>query len=376
MSVGVTIKAAPESAGNTPREPDHRHAVGGHAMADYHPIPRHQFCSVCARPDISAITARILAGESITAIAKSTGLTAMALFQHRRRHVVGKKDERHEKKSDARHYIPCPLCTTHKGSSLLIPSESPMKAKEISVALGVTYGQVVRHMQRHMRIALKIKPKPSKCPVCDHRNYRAIEERLLQFESFGAIATDEGVSKASLSRHMRHAFDRGQLAGSVSDAILAGRRVAPMFAHILAEDSDPTHATAYARWCEWVDTVGGRRNAYHFAHRDRRLADQRARRRALRDEVVAAYGGACACCGESEPEFLSIDHVDESGAEHRRALGGKQGEARRFSAGGEKTYRWLKDRGFPRGGFQLLCMNCNFAKGKLGECPHKSRRAE
>jgi len=33
-------------------------------------------------------------------------------------------------------------------------------------------------------------------------------------------------------------------------------------------------------------------------------------------------------------------------------------------------YSWLKKNNFPKG-FQVLCMNCNFAKGKLGKCPHQ-----
>ena len=35
-----------------------------------------------------------------------------------------------------------------------------------------------------------------------------------------------------------------------------------------------------------------------------------------REQVFEAYGGyKCNCCGESEPMFLSIDHIDNNGAE-------------------------------------------------------------
>ena len=40
--------------------------------------------------------------------------------------------------------------------------------------------------------------------------------------------------------------------------------------------------------------------------------------RKLRAQVIAAYGGACACCGENAPEFLQVDHINNDGAEHRR----------------------------------------------------------
>ena len=85
------------------------------------------------------------------------------------------------------------------------------------------------------------------------------------------------------------------------------------------------------------------------ANRNRHIA---ACRRRLKQEVLAHYGGACACCGESTPEFLTIDHVNGGGVRHRRLLGLK----------GMDFYRWLKREGFPTG-YQTLCFNCNCAKG-------------
>lgn len=38
---------------------------------------------------------------------------------------------------------------------------------------------------------------------------------------------------------------------------------------------------------------------------------------------------------------------------------------------GWNFYRWLKNNGFPKKDFQLLCFNCNCAKGFFGMCPHK-----
>lgn len=81
--------------------------------------------------------------------------------------------------------------------------------------------------------------------------------------------------------------------------------------------------------------------------------------RDLRDEVYAAYGGySCKCCGETEPEFLQLDHVNNDGAEHRRAIGSRN------------VYYWCKKNGFPPG-FQVLCANCNYAKAHYGQCPHR-----
>ncbi len=89
----------------------------------------------------------------------------------------------------------------------------------------------------------------------------------------------------------------------------------------------------------------------------------------LKHEVFLAYGGArCACCGETEEAFLSIDHIFNDGAKHRLEISKplKNGKGR---TGG--ILAWLKKNHFPAG-FQILCMNCNFGKSKNGGiCPHK-----
>ena len=86
---------------------------------------------------------------------------------------------------------------------------------------------------------------------------------------------------------------------------------------------------------------------------------------ACRDQVFAAYGGyKCNCCGESEQLFLSIDHIDNNGAEERRS--GKYGGS------GTGFYQWLRKSGFPSG-YQVLCMNCQVGKHKNGGvCPHRT----
>lgn len=36
--------------------------------------------------------------------------------------------------------------------------------------------------------------------------------------------------------------------------------------------------------------------------------------------VIHAYGGACACCGESREPFLAIDHIAGGGNKHRKEI--------------------------------------------------------
>jgi hypothetical protein len=81
-------------------------------------------------------------------------------------------------------------------------------------------------------------------------------------------------------------------------------------------------------------------------------------------KTIEAYGGKCECCGETRREFLSIDHIDQKGAAHRR-----------HDHGAGPIDAVLKKLGYPTDNFRLLCMNCNFALGKHGYCPHESFRS-
>lgn len=88
---------------------------------------------------------------------------------------------------------------------------------------------------------------------------------------------------------------------------------------------------------------------------------QRARYRRQRAAAIAAYGGRCACCGESEPAFLTIDHVNRDGASHRREMGTSV-----------RIEEWLAKHGYPEG-FQVLCWNCNLGRERNdGVCPHET----
>jgi hypothetical protein len=80
----------------------------------------------------------------------------------------------------------------------------------------------------------------------------------------------------------------------------------------------------------------------------------------VRSECFVAYGGKCACCGETEPLFLEIDHINGGGGKHRKEV-----------PGGTAIYMWLREQGYPKGEFQLLCRNCNYGKHRNGGiCPH------
>lgn len=87
---------------------------------------------------------------------------------------------------------------------------------------------------------------------------------------------------------------------------------------------------------------------------------------ALKFAALAAYGSICACCGETDHIFLSIDHINDDGAEHRKQTG----------QGIDGLYRWLKDNQYPEG-FRVLCHNCNHGRYLNGGiCPHEQHARE
>lgn len=76
-------------------------------------------------------------------------------------------------------------------------------------------------------------------------------------------------------------------------------------------------------------------------------------------KILAMYGKVCACCGEANSRFLTVDHVNNDGKQDRATGGGW----------GKSTKRLLK---FKRDDIQILCYNCNMGKEKFsGTCPHK-----
>lgn len=90
---------------------------------------------------------------------------------------------------------------------------------------------------------------------------------------------------------------------------------------------------------------------------------RRAQRERVFLDVLAHYGGACACCGERERYFLTLDHIDGNGWQHRRQVG--------------KTdmWKWAHANGYPSI-FQVLCLNCNAGRYRNGgRCPHEDQRA-
>jgi len=90
----------------------------------------------------------------------------------------------------------------------------------------------------------------------------------------------------------------------------------------------------------------------------------KAYRHKLKSSVIMKLGGRCNCCGESEQEFLTVDHIHENGGVHRRQL-------RSLGKSGMAVYRIVRDAE-NTSDYQLLCWNCNISKHYGGGiCRHK-----
>lgn len=132
----------------------------------------------------------------------------------------------------------------------------------------------------------------------------------------------------------------------------------------LADPENRAKAEEYRRrrWQEAQDKLKSYMRDYREKNKNKLRKKAQDQHRKFRLAALAAYGGRCACCGESTTEFLAIDHVRNDGHLHRKKERG---------ARGGNIYRWLAKQNYPQDGrFQVLCHNCNVAKGLYGGCPH------
>lgn len=82
-------------------------------------------------------------------------------------------------------------------------------------------------------------------------------------------------------------------------------------------------------------------------------------KRATREKIITHYGGKCICCGEKEYKFLALDHKNGGGAQHKKQVGRSA-----------SFLNWIVRNNYPDI-IQILCHNCNQAKGAWGICPHQ-----
>lgn len=100
------------------------------------------------------------------------------------------------------------------------------------------------------------------------------------------------------------------------------------------------------KWCDDCREIKSEKN--------RRIRER------IKQEVKEAYGNKCACCGEDEPIFLTLDHKNNDGGGRNRDVTGYG------------FYLRVRKDGYPDH-LQLLCWNCNTGRHiNGGVCPHVS----
>ena len=87
---------------------------------------------------------------------------------------------------------------------------------------------------------------------------------------------------------------------------------------------------------------------------------EKVNRSKIKERFIRMYGTVCSCCGESRKEFLTLEHIHGQ-------IGVKIKES------GSKAYTKAVAKYDPEV-YDLLCMNCNFSRGKYGYCPHDNER--
>lgn len=95
----------------------------------------------------------------------------------------------------------------------------------------------------------------------------------------------------------------------------------------------------------------------YYNHRPKKdIAGYRKKlRKERRSQVFKKLGSVCKCCGLTDERFLTVDHVYGGGGKHRKRT---------------SDIQILKEVLREPEKYQLLCYNCNMAKGVYGQCPH------
>jgi 5-methylcytosine-specific restriction endonuclease McrA len=85
----------------------------------------------------------------------------------------------------------------------------------------------------------------------------------------------------------------------------------------------------------------------------------------LKYEVLSYYADngipICARCGETDPDVLVLDHINDDGAEQRKKLNIASRDSNGGAIRGQRSYEAYKKSGYPDG-LQILCANCNTKK--------------
>lgn len=115
---------------------------------------------------------------------------------------------------------------------------------------------------------------------------------------------------------------------------------------------------------DYPEKVKGYKLKYAEAEQNRKDKNRKKREKGktYRTQFLEMYGNKCNCCGEMVIEFLTLDHIN-----------GQKGIKRSKKEGGMYAYKTAIVNYRPDL-YQILCWNCNCAKGHYGICPHQKEK--
>lgn len=174
----------------------------------------------------------------------------------------------------------------------------------------------------------------SKIAEYHHRYYLAHKEERKKYNREYYLKT-----KAKSNARSREWYERNK-----EKAIAYGRRYyRENRERILARDKEYTKRNLH-----WISKRNGEK------------------KKRMKLSVKMYLGGKCACCGEREPEFLTVDHIHGGGSKIRNKQGFRRNEVYYW-----EIYRAMKSGVSVASKYQLLCSNCNLSKHLGGMCAHK-----
>lgn len=124
--------------------------------------------------------------------------------------------------------------------------------------------------------------------------------------------------------------------------------------HIKNRERDALLAKRYVQ--EHKNESDAYKRQYSKSHRPEMREYHRKRYAAHKKLFLKMYGDKCECCGEAEPEFLTLDHIH-----------GQTKETREYS---NVAYKNAVKEHQPDV-YRILCMNCNMAVRWGRTCPHQ-----
>lgn len=125
-------------------------------------------------------------------------------------------------------------------------------------------------------------------------------------------------------------------------------------------------------WKTWCRDCESAHFKVHYqkhasAMRERGKAYYRTHYLKYRDLIFQVLGNVCACCGEDEPLFLTVDHINGDGKHQKTKTGQRWG--------GWSVWRTIRAEAEPKKRFRILCFNCNCGRERSADkvCPHQSQ---